>query len=49
MNTLLDTLTKDHWETEWNNYISTNDDTVVRSQLEMLFISLLQTPEFQLM
>lgn len=49
MSILLDTLTKDHWKTEWNDYVSNGDDTVVRTQLEALIKGLLQTPEYQLM
>lgn len=49
LNILLDTLDKTHWTSEWNDYVSSNDDTVVRPILENLFVSLLQTPEFQLM
>jgi len=36
------------WRQEWNSYISTSDDTVVRGLLELLLSSLIETPEFQL-
>lgn len=36
------------WRTEWDSYIGSNDDTVVRSLLELLLSSLIETPEFQL-
>lgn len=45
---LLDTLTADVWTNEWNNYLATSDDSGVRSQLENLFIAIVQTPEYQL-
>ena len=36
------------WTSEWNTYMSSRDDTVVRSLLERLLSSLIETPEFQL-
>lgn len=36
------------WTQEWNAYESSADDSVVRSLLERLFTSLIETPEFQL-
>ena len=36
------------WRTEWNSYIGSGDDAVVRSLLELLLSSLIETPEFQL-
>jgi uncharacterized protein (DUF1800 family) len=36
------------WTSEWNAYMSSRDDTVVRSLLERLLSSLIETPEFQL-
>lgn len=36
------------WTTEWNSYKGSGDDTVVRSLLERLLSSLIETPEFQL-
>ncbi len=36
------------WTSEWNSYKSTDDDSVVRSLLELLVTSLIETPEFQL-
>jgi len=36
------------WTSEWNSYMSSDDDSVVRSLLELLLTSLIETPEFQL-
>ncbi len=36
------------WTSEWNSYKSSDDDSVVRSLLELLVTSLIETPEFQL-
>jgi uncharacterized protein (DUF1800 family) len=36
------------WRQEWDSYISTGDDAVVRGLLELLLSSLIETPEFQL-
>jgi uncharacterized protein (DUF1800 family) len=36
------------WTSEWNQYKSSDDDSVVRSLLELLLTSLIETPEFQL-
>ncbi len=38
-----------NWQVEWNNYIATNNDTVVRQRLEELFKTILFAQEFQLM
>jgi uncharacterized protein (DUF1800 family) len=45
---LLDQLSAVNWTTEWNHYITTNDDTNVRIQLEKLALALMQSPEYQL-
>lgn len=45
---LLDQLTTANWTNEWNDYVSTNDDTNVRIQLEKLALALMQSPEYQL-
>lgn len=45
---LLDQLSAANWSIEWNNYISTNDDTNVRIQLEKLALAIMQSPEYQL-
>ena len=45
---LLDQLTAMNWTNEWNDYVSTNDDTNVRIQLEKLALALMQSPEYQL-
>ncbi len=37
-----------NWTNEWNNYLQTNNDTVVKVQLEKLAQYMMQTPEFQL-
>ena len=47
-NVLLDTLSAANWTIEWNNYVATSDDSGVRSQLEKLIISIMQSPEYQL-
>jgi uncharacterized protein (DUF1800 family) len=44
----LDTLPASTWASEWTQYISSGDDSVVRNRLELLLASLMQTPEFQL-
>jgi uncharacterized protein (DUF1800 family) len=44
----LEGLAEETWTSEWSQYISSGDDTVVREQLEKLLASLMQTPEFQL-
>jgi len=48
-NVLLDTLTTTSWAMEWNNYLQSNDDTAVRTQLEALVTAIVNSPEFQLM
>lgn len=45
---LLDQLSEINWSVEWNNYVSTNNDTNVRLQLEALAIAMMQSPEYQL-
>ncbi len=37
-----------HWTDEWKAYLSSNDDTAVRSRLEHLLRGIVQTPEYQL-
>jgi uncharacterized protein (DUF1800 family) len=44
----LDSLPAATWSSEWTQYGSSGDDTVVRERLEILVASLMQTPEFQL-
>lgn len=44
----LDELPATTWTTEWNQYISSGNDDVVRERLEFLVASIMQTPEFQL-
>ena len=46
---LLDDLPATNWPEEWVRFQLTGDDMVVRTQLESLFIALLQAPEYQLM
>jgi len=36
------------WTQEWDSYLSSDDETVVRNLLELLLSSLIETPEFQL-
>jgi hypothetical protein len=36
------------WQTEWEQYLSSGNDTVVRERLETLLAALMQTPEYQL-
>lgn len=45
---LLDQLSAANWTTEWNNYVNTSNDVNVRLQLESLFVSIMQSPEYQL-
>jgi len=45
---LLDQLSAINWANEWNNYISSGNDTNVRVQLEALFRALMQCPEYQI-
>ncbi len=47
-NILLDTITAANWTTEWNNYISSNNDAIVRVHLEKLALGIMQSPEYQL-
>lgn len=45
---LLDGLSEQNWATEWQNYQGSGDDAPVRVQLENLFNTILQSPEYQL-
>ena len=45
---LLDDLSEANWQTEWQNYLGSGDDASVRVQLEKLFNTILQSPEYQL-
>ena len=45
---LLDDLSEANWQTEWQKYLGTGDDSAVRVQLEKLFNTILQSPEYQL-
>ncbi|MCB0836030.1 MAG: DUF1800 family protein [Bacteroidetes bacterium] len=45
---LLDTLTELNWMFEWDNYVSTNDDSNIKPQITKLIRTILQSPEFQL-
>lgn len=45
----LDNLSLINWKFEWRNFINTGDDSAVKIPLEMLFIALLSSQEFQLM
>lgn len=45
---LLDDLSEANWQTEWQKYLGSGNDTAVRVQLEKLFNTVLQSPEFQL-
>jgi uncharacterized protein (DUF1800 family) len=45
---LLGSLTLANWQTEWQNYIATNDNTGVKSKLENLLKSIIYSQEFQL-
>lgn len=44
----LDTFPASYWETEWNKYINSGNDSVVRAKLEILVNAIMQSPEFQL-
>ncbi len=37
------------WADEWDDYLLTGDDTVVKSRIEKLIRAIIQSPEFQLM
>ena len=45
---LLDNLSVINWMFEWDNYRSTNDDSMIRPQLNRLFKAIIQSPEYQL-
>ncbi len=45
---LLDDLSEANWQTEWQKYLGSGNDTAVRIQLEKLFNTVLQSPEYQL-
>lgn len=45
---LLFQITAGNWSTEWNTYLSTNNDATVRIQLEKLALAIMQSPEYQL-
>ena len=45
---LLDDLSEANWQTEWQKYLGSGNDTAVRVQLEKLFNTVLQSPEYQL-
>ena len=45
---LLDDLSELNWQNEWQKYRGTGNDTAVRVQLEKLFNTILQSPEYQL-
>lgn len=45
---LLDQLSEINWSVEWNNYMTTSNDTNVRLQLEALALAMMQSPEYQL-
>lgn len=47
-NTFLDNFTDMQWDFEWAQYGSTGNDAVVRNQLEILFWTVLKSPEYQL-
>jgi hypothetical protein len=45
---LLDNLSVINWMMEWDNYITTGNDAIIRPQLEDLLRGILMAPEFQL-
>lgn len=45
---LLDQISPFVWTSVWNDYINTNNDVVVRMQLETLALAIMQSPEYQL-
>lgn len=45
---LLDNLSAINWMTEWDNYITTGNDAIIRPQLEDLVRGIIMAPEFQL-
>ena len=45
---LLDNLSEINWKFEWEAFQQTGDDAAVRVQLENLFHTIIQSPEFQL-
>lgn len=46
---LLDGYASYYWTTSWNNYLTSNDDSIVKERLEALVTALVNAPEFQLM
>jgi uncharacterized protein (DUF1800 family) len=44
----LENLPVEAWVSEWSQYGSSGDDTIVREKLETLVASIIQTPEYQL-
>ena len=45
---LLDALPTAHWTSEWKDYQQSGQDRGVRTQLELLFTRVMQSPEYQL-
>jgi uncharacterized protein (DUF1800 family) len=45
---LLQGFASNYWTDSWNNYISTNNNTVVESRLKLLVIKILRAPESQM-
>ena len=37
-----------NWTSEWQNYQNTSNEIVVRTQLELLMLALMKSPEYQL-
>lgn len=46
---LLDGYASYYWTNSWNNYLTTNDDSIVKERIEALVTALVNAPEFQLM
>ncbi|MFK7970472.1 MAG: DUF1800 family protein [Bacteroidia bacterium] len=45
---LLDNLSPINWMFEWDNYVTTGDDSTVKPQIETLIRGIIQSPEYQL-
>lgn len=46
---LLDGYASYYWTNSWNNYLTSDDDSIVKERLEAMVTGLINAPEFQLM
>lgn len=49
VNVLLNGAAPGYWTNEWNNYVNTNNDSIVAPRLKALIRGIIQSPEYQLM